>query len=54
MAKDYIGTYSLKDKLPKFNTKPKKAKKSTTVSKYKRKNDNKVIKKAITMPNYFK
>lgn len=59
MAKDYIGTYSLEEKLPKSNTKLPEAKDGATVtlvavniSEYKRKNDNKVIKKAITIPNY--
>ncbi len=59
MAKDYIGTYSLEDKLPESNTKLPKAKDDATVtlvtvnvSEYKRKHDNKVIKKTITIPNY--
>lgn len=59
MAKDYIGTYSLEEKLPKSNTKLPEAKDGATVtlvavniSEYKRKNDNKVIKKTITIPNY--
>lgn len=59
MAKDYIGTYSLEDKLPKSNTSLPKAKHgaivtliTVNVSEYKRKNDNRVIKKTITIPNY--
>ena len=59
MAKDYIGTYSLEDKLPESNTKLPKVKDDATVtlvtvnvSEYKRKHDNKVIKKTITIPNY--
>lgn len=59
MAKDYIGTYSLEDKLPKSNTNLPKAKDgaivtlvTVNVSEYKRKNDNRVIKKTITIPNY--
>lgn len=59
MAKDYIGTYSLEDKLPESNTKLPQAKDGTivtlvtvNVSEYKRKHDNKVIKKTITIPNY--
>ena len=59
MAKDYIGTYSLEDKLPESNTKLPKVKDGATttlvtvnVSEYKRKHDNKVIKKTITIPNY--
>ena len=59
MAKDYIGTYSLEDKLPESNTKLPQAKDDATVtlvtvnvSEYKRKHDNKVIKKTITIPNY--
>ena len=59
MAKDYIGTYSLEDKLPESNTKLPQAKDGATVtlvtinvSEYKRKHDNKVIKKTITIPKY--
>ena len=59
MAIDYIGTYSLEDKLPESNTKLPQAKDGATVtlvtvnvSEYKRKHDNKVIKKTITIPNY--
>lgn len=51
MAKDYIGTYSLEDKLPKSNTKLPQARDGETVtlvtvniSEYKRKNNKKVIK----------
>lgn len=59
MAKDYIGTYSLEDPLPESNIKLPQSKGSeiatlvtVNVSEYKRKNDNKVIKKTITIPNY--
>lgn len=60
MAKDYIGTYSLDNNLPESNTTlptiaDKKAITSlvtVNVSEYKRKNDNKVVKKTITIPNY--
>lgn len=59
MAKDYIGTYSLEEQLPESNTKLPKVKGNAIVtlvtvniSEYKRKNDNKVIKKTITIPNY--
>lgn len=59
MAKDYIGTYSLEDELPKSNTQIPKTNKNeigtlvtVNISEYKRKHDNKVIKKTITIPNY--
>ena len=59
IANDSIGTYSLEDKLPESNTKLPQAKDGATVtlvtinvSEYKRKHDNKVIKKTITIPNY--
>lgn len=59
MAKDYIGTYSLEDKLPESNTNLPQAKDGATVtlvivnvSEYKRKNDNKVVRKSLTIPNY--
>lgn len=59
MAKDYIGTYSLEEQLPESNTKLPKVKGNAIVtlvtvniSEYKRKNDNKVVKKTITIPNY--
>lgn len=59
MAKDYIGTYSLEEKLPESNTELPKAKDGAIVtlvtiniSEYKRKYDNKVVKKTITIPNY--
>ena len=59
MAKDYIGTYSLEDKLPESNTKLPQAKDGATVtlvtvnvSEYKRKHDNKLSKKTSTIPNY--
>lgn len=59
MAEDYIGTYSLEEQLPKSNYTLPKANNGETVtlvrvnvSEYKRKNDTKVIKKTITIPNY--
>ena len=59
MSKDYIGTYSLEGKLPESNTKLPETKNgaiatlvTVNVSEYKRKHDNKVIKKTITIPNY--
>lgn len=59
MAKDYVGTYSLEDQLPESNAKLPQAKDgeivtliTVNVSEYKRKNDNKVVKKTITIPNY--
>lgn len=59
MAEDYIGTFSLNETLPPSNYNLPKANDNDTVtlvrvniSEYKRKNDNKVIKKTITIPNY--
>lgn len=60
MAEDYIGTASLEDELPPSNySLPQKESKNSIVtlvrvdlSEYKRKNDKKVIKKTITIPNY--
>lgn len=59
MAKDYIGTYSLEQQLPKSNINMPSSSARTTVtlatvniSEYKRKNDNKVVKKNTTIPNY--
>ena len=59
MAQDYIGTYSLEDELPKSNVKLPKVNNdeiatlvTVNISEYKRKNDNRVIKKTITIPNY--
>lgn len=59
MAKDYIGTYSLEQQLPKSNINMPSSSARTTVtlatvniSEYKRKNDNKVVKKNATIPNY--
>lgn len=59
MAKDYIGTCSLEEKLPKSNIKlPQVSKDSITslvtvnVSEYQRKHDHKAIKKTITIPSY--
>ena len=58
-AKDYIGTYSLKATLPASNTKMPVVKDdelatlvTVNVSEYRRKHDNKVVKKTITIPNY--
>lgn len=59
MGKDLIGTMSLVEDLPKSNVKLPQVDKdeiatlvTVNISKYKRKNDNKVIKKTITIPNY--
>lgn len=59
MAKDYIGTYSLENKLPRLNTRLPKTKGTdivslvtVNVSEYKRKNDNRVVKKTFIIPNY--
>lgn len=59
MAKDYIGTYSLENSLPKSNTNLPSVQGdaiatlvTVNVSEYKRKHDNKVVKKTITIPNY--
>ena len=60
MAKDYIGTYSLESELPESNTNlPKSTAKGSlvtlvtvNVSEYKRRNDNKVVRKNVTIPNY--
>lgn len=60
MAKDYIGTYALEDPLPNSNIRlPKVSNKdalvslvTVNISEYKRKHDNKVVKKTITIPNY--
>ena len=59
MAEDYIGTTSLEESLPTSNYDLPQAKKDETVtlvrvnvSEYKRKHDNKVVKKTITIPNY--
>lgn len=59
MAKDYIGTYSLENKLPKSNAKLPKANKgdivtlvNVDISKYKRRHDKKVVRKTLTIPNY--
>ena len=56
---DYIGTFSLENKLPESNTKLPKAGEgaivtlvTVNVSEYKRKNDNRVVKKTISIPNY--
>lgn len=59
MAKDYIGTASLEEELPESNTKVPKSKKgviltlvAVNVIEYKRKHDNKVVKKTLTIPSY--
>ena len=59
MAADYIGTTSLEEELPDSNYKLPKAKNNdivtlvrVNVSEYKRKNDNKVVRKSLTIPNY--
>ena len=59
MAEDYIGTTSLEEELPPSNYSLPKATKNETVtlvrvniSEYKRRNDNKVIRKSLTIPNY--
>lgn len=59
MGKDLIGTMSLVEDLPDSNTTLPKTKENeiatlvtVNISKYKRKNDNKVIKKTVTIPNY--
>lgn len=59
MAKDYIGTDSLENKLPRLNTRLPKTKGTdivslvtVNVSEYKRKNDNRVVKKTFIIPNY--
>lgn len=59
MAQDYIGTYSLENKLPKSVTTLPKAKNdqivtlvSVDVAEYKHKHDNRIIKKTVTLPSY--
>lgn len=59
MAQDYIGTYSLENKLPESVTTLPKAKNdqivtlvSVDVAEYKRKHDNRIIKKTVTLPSY--
>lgn len=59
MAEDYIGTASLEEKLPKSNTKVPNSKKGVIVTlvavnviEYKRKHDNKTVKKTLTIPSY--
>lgn len=58
MAEDYIETTSLEEKLPKSDYSLPKARKDETVtlvkvnvSEYERQNDNKVIRKSLTIPN---
>lgn len=59
MAEDYIGTTSLEEELPESNTKVPNSKKgeittlvAVNVSEYKRKYDNKVVRKTLTIPSY--
>lgn len=59
MAEDYIGTASLEGELPKSNTKVPNSKKgvistlfSVNVIEYKRKHDNRVVRKSLTIPSY--
>lgn len=59
MAEDYIGTASLEEELPKSNTKIPNSKNgeittlvAVNVSEYKRKHDNKVVRKTLTIPSY--
>lgn len=59
MAEDYIGTFSLENKLPESNTKLPRAEEgaivtlvTANISEYKRRNDNRVVKKTISIPNY--
>lgn len=52
MAKDYIGTFSLENKLPKVGEGAIVTLVTVNVSEYKRKNDNRVVKKTISIPNY--
>lgn len=59
MGQDLIGTMSLVEDLPKNNTQLPKVDKNqiatlvtVNISKYKRRNDDKVVKKTLTIPNY--
>lgn len=59
MGKDLIGTMSLVEDLPESNAKIPKTKNNeiatlvtVNISEYKRKNDNRVVKKTLTIPNY--
>lgn len=59
MGKDLIGTMSLVESLPKSNTNLPTVKKgeiatlvTVNISEYKRKNDDRAIKKTLTIPNY--
>lgn len=59
MDEDYIGTASLEERLPKSNTKVPNSKKDEIITlvavdviEYKRKHDNKVVKKTLTIPSY--
>lgn len=59
MAEDFIGTTSLEEDLPASNCVLPKARQDETVtlvrvnvSEYQRKNDNKVVRKSVTIPNY--
>ena len=58
MGKDLIGTMSLVEDLPESNAKIPKTKNNeiatlvtVNISEYKRKNDNRVVKKTLTIPN---
>lgn len=59
MGQDLIGTMSLVEDLPESNTKLPKVKKdqiatlvTVNISKYKRMNDDRAVKKTLTIPNY--
>lgn len=59
MGKDLIGTMSLVEDLPESNTKLPKTKDgeiatlvTVNISKYKRMNDERTVKKTLTIPNY--
>ncbi len=59
MAEDFIGTTSLEEDLPASNCVLPKVRQDETVtlvrvnvSEYQRKNDNKVVRKSVTIPNY--
>lgn len=59
MGKDLIGTMSLVEKLPNSNTKVPKVPTNSiatlvtvNLSKYKRMNDDRAVKKTLTIPNY--
>lgn len=59
MGKDLIGTMSLVEKLPESNTELPQTKQgeiatlvTVNISEYKRKNDDRLVKKTINIPNY--